>query len=308
MYLFVGCLLILVLILFIFFRCRRKKVCKLICGMTCEEKCDTIYPVIAPFGYCYEPSQDIFSTVTCAPQRAFGYTALFDRYAPHFNMVFDSLPVYFDYDGRTWLIEFWKGQYGINLGCEVGLYKADELVPSILRKTALFESVDDSEMLPMSIRLYRQGHEISHLRARKHWWLTAFHMGAYTNPGDLSVEIAITFPCAEMLSAFTNALEAQGAAAYRVHDLQVRILFCGCPSCEFTGLHRFFCRLAQWQNRILCRLFLWVTKPFQCAIDRLLFLYFYLPPIFRRIFRDKKRRKCHKKSCRKYRRRRKYRK
>lgn len=305
MYLFVGCLFILVLILFLFFRYRRKKVCRLICGMSCEEKCDTIYPVITPFGYRYEPSQDVFSTLVDAPQRAFGYTALFDRYAPHFNMVFDCLPVYFDYGAHTWLIEFWKGQYGINLGCEVGIYKAETLVPSIQQKSTLFQSADDSEMLPVSIRLYRHGIEISRLYARKHWWLTDFHMGAYTEPADLSVEIDIVFPCAEMLSAFTNALEAQGAAGHRVRDLQVTVIFCGCPSCEFTGLHKFFCRFAQWRNRILCRLFLCVTRPFECAIDRLLFLYFYLPPVFRRIFRDKKRRKCHQKCCRKCRRKRK---
>lgn len=302
MYVFVGCLVILVLILFLFFRFRRKKVCKLVCGMSCEEKCDTIYPVINPFGYCYEPSQDIFSTVIDAPQRAFGYTALYDSYAPHFNMVFDCLPVCFDYGEHTWLIEFWKGQYGINLGCEVGIYKADGLVPSILQKTTLFHSVKDSEMLPLSIRLYRNGCKLSHLCARRHWWLTIFHMGVYTDPEDLSAEIEITFPCMEMLTAFIGALEAQGTAAYRVYDLQVTVLFCGCSSCALTGLQKFFCRFAQWRNRILCRLFLWVTKPFTCAIDRLLFLYFYLPPIFRRIFRDKRRRKCHKKSCRKCRR------
>ena len=42
--------------------------------------------------------------------------------APRFQMVFDALPVYFDYQKKTWLIEFWKGQYGINTGAEIGIY------------------------------------------------------------------------------------------------------------------------------------------------------------------------------------------
>ena len=34
------------------------------------------------------------------------------------GMVFETLPVYFDYAGKTWLIQIWKGQYGICTGCE----------------------------------------------------------------------------------------------------------------------------------------------------------------------------------------------
>ena len=34
------------------------------------------------------------------------------------GMVFETLPVYFDYAGKTWLIQIWKGQYGICTECE----------------------------------------------------------------------------------------------------------------------------------------------------------------------------------------------
>ncbi|MCM1569191.1 MAG: DUF4474 domain-containing protein [Roseburia sp.] len=298
MYLFIGCLLIFVLIFYLFFRFRKKKIRKILCNMTCEEKCDTLEPLIEPFGYCYDPSQDVFSTIIDAPQRTFGYTALFDRYASHFHMVFDCLPIYFDYQERTWLIELWKGQYGINLGCEVGIYKADSLVSTIWQKTALFHSVEDVEMLPISIRLFRNGCQISQL-CRRHWWLTIFHMGKYSEPRDLSMQVCITFPNAEMLNAFTNALQKQDNLSFQVYGLQVQLLFESCTSCRLPFLQRFFCRFSQWKNRSLCRLFLWVTKPFCSSIDRLLCLYFFLPSVFRRIFRNKKRRKCHQKSCRK---------
>ncbi len=298
MYLLIGCLLAIALVFFVFFRCRKKKACKRICGMTCEEKCDVLRPVIEPFGYCYEPTQDVFSTTIDAPQRVFGYTELFDRFAPRFNMVFDCLPIYFDYDGCTWLIEFWKGQYGINLGCEVGIYKADSLIASVLQKTALFHSVEDSEMLPISICLYQNNVKISNLYNR-HWWLTAFHPGRYGEPKDLSVEICITFPNSEMLSAFKDALDAQENIEYRVCGLHIHVLFCQCSSCKLPKHRRIICRFSQWQNRIFCRLFCTVTKPFHCSLDRILLLYFCLPPVFRRIFRGRKRWKCRQKSCRK---------
>ena len=64
--------------------------------MSCEEKPERITSLIEPFGYSYIPCQDIFSTTINAPQRAFGYTALYDYYAPRFGMVFDCLPVSID--------------------------------------------------------------------------------------------------------------------------------------------------------------------------------------------------------------------
>ncbi len=297
MYLFLGCLLVIALAASIFFHCRRRKACRKLTAMSCEEKCDTLRGLIEPFGYCYKPSQDIFSTTIDAPQRTFGYTALFDRYAPLFNMVFDCMPVYFDYRERTWLIEFWKGQYGVNSGCEAGIYHADTLVASIFRKSALFHSVTDAEMLPVSIRLLQNGTELACV-CRRHWWLTAFRAGAYCEPEELSVQVCITFPDREMLSAFAQALREQWDVPCRISGLQLQLLFDRCTSCGLPFLRKLICRFSQWQNRCSCRLFLWATRPFSSGMDRVLFLYFLLPPLFRRIFRDKKRRKCCRKCCR----------
>ncbi len=299
MYFFAGFLLFLVLCLFgfSFFTFRRRKARKKLCAMTCEEKLSTLDRLIKPFGYCYVPSQDVFSTVVDAPQRAFGYTALYDRYAPYFGMVFDCLPVYFDYGERTWLIELWKGQYGINLGCETGIYKADSLVAAINRKRTLFRSVDNQEMLPMSVRLYQGKNECANLH-RRQWWLTAFRMGCYSKPGDLAVKVCITFPNRVMLNAFVDALSEQTDAGFSICGTQVQIFFKGAASCASSFWRKLVCRFAQWKNRLSCRLFLWATKPFESSMDRLLCVYFCLPSFFRRIFRGKKRRKCCKKCCR----------
>lgn len=298
MYYFIGCLLVIAVIFFIFFHHRKKVICKKLDCMSMEEKCEILCPLIEPFGYCYHPSQDIFSTTVDAPQRMFGYTALFDRYASQFNMAIDCMPVYFDYEECTWMIEFWKGQYGINVGCEVGIYKAQGLVSVLGRKTALFHSVEDHEMMPMSIRLFRGNTEIAHLH-KNHWWLTAFQMGSYCEPEELWVEAGITFPNYDMLTAVVHALEEQGHGEYCVCGLQIQIRFDYCSTCFLKGLQRFFFRFCQWRNRILCRLFLWVTNPLCLGIDRLLCLFFYLPGVFRRICKNKKRKKCCKKCCRK---------
>jgi len=299
MYFSVGILLFLVLCLFgfSFFVFRKKRACKKLCTMSCQEKLCTLDGLIKPFGYCYVPSQDIFSTIVNAPQRAFGYTVLYDRYAPFFGMVFDCMPVYFDYRGKTWLIELWKGQYGINSGCEIGVYKADSLVARINLNRTLFRSVEDSEMLPMSLRLYRGETECARLRGRQ-WWLTAFCMGCYCEPGELSARICIGFPDTAMLNAFANALREQTDADFSVCGTQLQIFFKDCTSCAHSFWRRPVCRLAQWKNRLSRRLFLWATKPFKSGMDRILCLYFCLPSCFRRIFRDRQRKRCCKKCCR----------
>lgn len=153
-------------------------------------------------------------------------------------------------------------------------------------------------MLPMSIRLYRHSTELAHLCAR-HWWLTAFDMGLYANPRELSMEVCITFPNRTMMVSFVNALDATDKCSYQVRGLRVFIVFTYCSSCVLSPIRKLLCRFKQWQNRLLCRLFRWVTKPFTSSLDRLLCLYFYLPSILRRLLRNKKRKKCHNKCCKK---------
>lgn len=298
MYVLIG---IIVVLAFCLFNSRRKKkICKKLCSLNYHEKCCLISELIEPFGYYYVPSQDIFSSTRDAWQRKFGYTALYDRYASRFGMVFDCQPIYFDYDNCTWLIEFWKGQYGINTGCEIGIYKADSVVASIQRSTTLFHSVEDSEMLPMSMDLYHQDEHLAHL-SKRHWWLTIFDMGKFSEPKDLSVKIQLAFPNKEMLRGFVKALQEEGYSQTEICScgLQVTFRYHSCSACNLSPAQTLLYRKAQLQNRILCRLFLWLTKPFKTSLDRILYLYFYLPFVFRHIMKNKNCRKCYKKSYRK---------
>ena len=125
----------------------RREMCKSkIRHMGREEKQKLLSDLTAPFGFLYEPGQDIFVSRRNAWQRKEGYEALFDNLAPNFNMIMDVFPVYFDYRDKTWLIEFWKGQYGINTGAEVGVYHANRLIPKNQRKWVHYNAVSDEEM------------------------------------------------------------------------------------------------------------------------------------------------------------------
>ena len=205
MYAALFILLILALICMLFGHFRRKKIiCRIECMDKCR-KCSLLEELAEPFGYAYHCCCGYFSSTVDAWQKAAGYTWFYDYMAPRFQMVFDSLPVYFNYDGKTWLIELWKGQYGINTGAEIGIYHADRMLSEAEYRTALFEAVGENEMLPCSMELFEENGDFVKISER-HWWLTAFIPGVFSQPSELCLKASISFYDREMLEAFYRGL------------------------------------------------------------------------------------------------------
>lgn len=299
MYYLLYALLLLALLGCIFFHCHRKKIICKISSMDCCTKCSLLKELVYPFGYCFHCDSGIFSSTTDAWQKQAGYTWLYDYMAPRFQMVFDALPIYFDYRGRTWLIELWKGQYGINTGAEIGIYHADAIIPETDYKSTWFSCAQDHEMLDCSFVLCNRRNDCFH-NAGRHWWLTAFLVGCFSEPSALSMEATICFPNREMLSAFVDGLKRAG---YRedsicVKGLHVSFVFCRNITGKYNLITRFWRRFSQWKNKIFCKLYLWATRPFCCTEDRILYLYYYLPAAFRRLLRLRRfNKRCHKHYC-----------
>ncbi len=296
--------ILLILVLFgMIFSCirRRRIICRIKCMDKCQ-KCSKIQELAIPFGYDYHCRCGFFSSSIDAWQKAAGYTWLYDYLAPRFQMVFDALPVYFDYRGRTWLIELWKGQYGINTGAELGIYHADRILSESECKSTLFTAVEDSEMLPCTIRLCSYNEQNCDQISERHWWLTIFLPGLFSEPSQLFLEASICFPNSQMCDAFYDALCRIGYTPkdISIHGLCLTFIFLTPKNVHFDLLTRIHRRLSQCSNRIFCKLYVWVTRPFICTEDRILFLYYYLPAAFRKLFRMHRfNRRCHKKhGCR----------
>jgi hypothetical protein len=173
-------------------------------------------------GFWYDPQQDIIFSRMDALQRKFGYAYGYDDSIFLINAVIDCEPIFFSYAGKTWMIELWKGQYGVMTGCEVGVYnrapihtpaydaldrylgkRQDDSNPS---HNQFFECADNNELLEMSFTLKRNGKKLFSRGPEKHWWLTGFKWGELSNPDDLSMEVQIRFPDQAMSLAFRNAL------------------------------------------------------------------------------------------------------
>lgn len=165
-------------------------------------------------GFSYDSKKDIFYSTRNAWQKNFGYTHLYDVSAPLFQMIIDTEPVRFYYDNRNWLITFWKGQYGIVTGAEVGIYYTNE---KEVNKKTVYLPVPDNEMLPISLVLYKKKEIIAKVKA-KHWWLAIFKLGMFSKPKELSLDIAIEFPNEKMFSAFLNAFMKLG---YKAKDFKL---------------------------------------------------------------------------------------
>ena len=164
------------------------------------------YDGFSAAGFAYDSEKDIFYSTKNAWQKNFGYAHIYDVLAPIFRMIIDTEPVRFSYNNKNWLITFWKGQYGIVTGAEVGIYCTNQ---KKVNKRTVYLPVSDNEMLNMYIVLSKNGKVITTAQA-KHWWLAIFKLGMFSNPKELSMDVSITFNNYQMLDAFLTSFKKLG--------------------------------------------------------------------------------------------------
>lgn len=283
MYKILSIILIILILFLILNHCRKKRIICRVSQMSMFEKEELLNQLAEPFGFCYDAGQDVFSSRTDAWQKNFGYGRIYDLAAPSMNMVLDTEPVYFNYRKKTWLFQFWKGQYGITTGAEMGIYRADSIIPPMLRGQTLFQAADEEEMLPLRIRLYSHGRQLFCF-TKKHWWLTGFSIGTLHSPSRLKAEYTIAFPDMEMCGSFLKSITALGYSweELQVEETTVRFTFSVPKTPESSPSPGWRLRYILWKDRLFCKIYQKVTSPFSCTADKLLYLYYYLPYAFRR--------------------------
>lgn len=211
--------LVLLMIVTTIFRIRKKKK---------RRKREVIHPVteilgnvperlqelnneLKPFGFAYEPYQDIFFSLMNPWQRELGYCRLYDEASAALSMIIDCEPIRFEYGGRRWLIEFWKGQYGMNTGGEVGIYYTtgpDLNIPGVFNGT-FYYCVHDEDCINMSF-VFKKNGNILFTRSGYHWWLTGFKLGEFSKPSQLSMDITLDLYDKRMANTFVEALKKAG--------------------------------------------------------------------------------------------------
>lgn len=237
-----------------------------------QERLDELNKDLNPFGFAYEPSQDLFYSIMYAWQRKFGYCRLYDEGCAPFSMIIDCEPIYFEYGGMKWLIEFWKGQYGMTTGGEVGIYYTDGPnlnVPGLFNGT-FFNCVEDNHRINMYMS-FKKNDEVLFTRSAYHWWITGFKLGEFSQPSELSMDIALELYNQSMTKAFVEGLIKAG---YKEDEFNIRgqivyIQF-NKPHTKQPVSRNFMTeRLVQRNNQSLCDAYNYLTESYSNTLDKL---------------------------------------
>lgn len=287
-------LLLLLLAASIFFRFRKKKksqdnaVVRPVTDIigTDQERLDELNRDLKPFGFAYDPSQDLFYSLMDCWQRSFGYCRLYDEASATFSMIIDCEPIYFRYDDKKWLIEFWKGQYGMTTGGEVGIYYtkgSDVNIPGFFTGT-FYHCVKDEDRINMSFILKKNGN-ILFTRSAYHWWLTGFKLGEFSQPSELTMDIVLDLFDREMVDAFVRGLKEAGYSEeeYQVRGRRVFIHFDKPHTPQPITRNPLTVHIMQRNNRAFCEAYQYLTQSYVNTLDKLTVIKHQSPSMYNQI-------------------------
>lgn len=137
--------------------------------------------------------------------RDFGFCMLYDAAALSMPLLwrYETRRFKFDYDGREWMIQAWKGNYLITNGAEVGVYNRNPL-----RFGSYYDCASDEQLMEMSMQLYHGDDLLVDQKPQMHWWINGFNMcGRHYIPESLTLRFSVEMPDAEMVEAFTKSID-----------------------------------------------------------------------------------------------------
>ncbi len=160
----------------------------------------TTAAILNACGFEYDEKQGIYYSSVNPWQKNFGFNVIYDMAAPMAGMYYATERIYFQYDNKDWMIQLWKGQYGITAGGEIGIYnKTDKIMQ--------YDCVSEEEFIEMSFDFYNQGELVFSRGPEKHWWLTGFKIFNAGVPILIDLDMTLKFPTKSMADAFEIGLK-----------------------------------------------------------------------------------------------------
>lgn len=156
--------------------------------------------------------------------RDFGFTLAYDLFCystPFF--FYNTRRIKFDYEGKEWMIQIWKGNYLVSNGAEVGIYNRDAK-----KFGTYYDCVGDEDMMNMSMKLYHGDELIFERPEQTHWWLTGFKLSDTLYPAEtMTLDFTIEMKDEAMLKAFCNAIDKhyRQDMTYTVDGLKVNVIW-----------------------------------------------------------------------------------
>ena len=137
--------------------------------------------------------------------RNFGFMLFYDLFvyaSPDWMWKYETRRFKFDYDGREWMIQIWKGNYLVTNGGEIGIYNREKY-----RAGTYYDCAKDEDMLDIALTVRHGDDVILSLPRVRHWWRNGFKMGkTLYDPKSLTLEGEIVMRDEAMRDAFCNAI------------------------------------------------------------------------------------------------------
>jgi len=264
---------------------QKKRAEKRVSERSDEEKLKDFKVALNAVGFDYDMQNDYVFSQKDPWQKKVGYSRFYDEAAGFMNMIIDCEPVTFFYQNRYWLIEFWKGQYGMAAGAEIGIYMTEpgRKTPDFFDGT-LYTCVGERDYMDMEFTLYQNGEKLLD-RKEKHWWLTAFKPGVFSEPEELHMECGIRFTDQAMLQAFLGGMETCGYSRDEINVNKDTVTFFYTEPRNKQTIIRMgrAGERIQRQNRRNCRLYLRLTKKYTRTIDKVDYIRYRLPRLYRKL-------------------------
>ncbi len=179
-------------------------------------------------------------------QYNFGFGKIYDLASPYLLLEYDYIRVFFTYENKDWMLQMWKGQYGlIFYGGEIGIYNRPHVDDGINEWT-FFNCPAEGDWLNMEMTLWHEELNGSWTREftreyTKYWWCTGFKNGhlRQEEPADeLRLTGRITLKDAEMTKLVADGLKECGFGVSESKD------GIGLDEIYTEGNDVYFC----WQN------------------------------------------------------------
>lgn len=272
LYIKILCILfifILVIGAFIFVRVRKQRNTFLMVNQS--QKAANLNDEFASRGFFYSSKDDAFYSIKDAPQSKFGNCQLYDDTLPFIGSIVDCEPIQFDYDNKHWLIEFWKGQYGMASGCQIGTYytSSDSIIAPGFHGS-FYERPDDKECCCLSYTLKKKNKTLLSYTS-KECFSAGLKLGEFSNPSALALKVKITFPNKKMVLPFIGGLKAAGYSGNEYHILfnKVTIHFTKPHTTQPASRTRVQEAIIQQGNRFDCHKYSQLTSNCSHTLDKL---------------------------------------
>lgn len=161
-------------------------------------------------GYAYDAEQQIYYSTLEPWQRHFGFGEEYDVAAAYANMRYVTFKADFKYDGLLWRLQWWKGQYGVLEGAEMGVYTKDPNDTT----TTFYDCADNDHLMKMYFEYYRTTKDYNndnmlfYREEQDHWWLTGFKVGYTAGANKSVVKATIEAYDKEMADGIESGLKA----------------------------------------------------------------------------------------------------